>query len=464
MSLVAAGFEPLTEPDAVTGEGDGPLDWPGYACDRVRAARVSGEDESVLCGTARIGAHTVVVISFDFRYIGGSIGQRAGALICRALAEARDRRCPVVSLIATGGSRMQEGMHSLRQLQRIAAECSRNAIMGIPHIAVLRNPTVGGLWASLGAGADFVVALQEATVAFAGRRVRGDHEDTDDFRAEGKYRTGQVDLLVNPADVRRVVADLVELLAPAAGRRLADGVPAPVPRALGCTDLPRDGWTAVRHARDPDRPRAAAYLDDYFTTRVSISGDRAGGVDTGMLCGIGRRDGRIMAYAAQTGTANTPAGFRTATRLVQLADRLGIPVLTLVDTPGAANDESAELTGIGPAIAGLFAATASARVPLTTLVIGEGGSGGALALSSPDRLWITPDGYFAVIAPHAAAAILKRDETDVPALAAQFRLRPQDLLEDGMVSGIAGSTVVALNQTDEYATNMGAATPGMEGL
>ncbi len=446
IALLAEGFEPLPQAGAET-DGDGPLDWPGYAEDRARARANSGEDESVVCGTARIAGHTVVVVSFDFRYIGGSIGERTGDLICRALEEARRRRCPVVSLIATGGSRMQEGMRSLRQLQRIAGECARNRAAGVAHVAVLRHPTTGGVWASLGAGADVIIGLRGATVAFAGRRVRGDPDDSEDFRAEGKYRTGQIDLLVDTPDLPRAVTGLVDLLGAAAdGRRAGDPVAAPVPRALGRTDLPPDGWSAVRRARAPERPRARAYLDDYFEVRVPISGDRAGGVDPGMLCGIGRHDGRTVAYAAQTGTANTPAGFRTATRLVHLADRLGIAVLTLVDTPGAANDGSAERAGTGPAIAGLFAAIAAATVPVTTLVIGEGGSGGALALASPDRLWITPDGYFSVIAPHAAAAILKRDETEVPALAAQLRLRPQDLVHDGLVRGIAGSAVIAADR------------------
>jgi acetyl-CoA carboxylase carboxyl transferase subunit beta len=182
-----------------------------------------------------------------------------------------------------------------------------------------------------------------------------------------------------------------------------------------------------------------------------------------MLCGIGRRDGRTVAYAAQTGTANTPAGFRSATRLVHLADRLGIPVLTLIDTPGAANDASAERAGIGFAIAGLFAAIAGARVPVTTLVIGEGGSGGALALASPDRLWITPDGYFSVIEPRLAAAILRRDETEVPALAGRLRLRPQDLLDDGLVRGIAGPEVIVDQIAEDPAWASDAAVPGKAG-
>jgi acetyl-CoA carboxylase carboxyl transferase subunit beta len=157
-----------------------------------------------------------------------------------------------------------------------------------------------------------------------------------------------------------------------------------------------------------------------------------------MLCGFGLREGRAIAYAAQTGTATRPAGFRAATRLVRTADQLRIPVLTLVDTPGAAADPEAERDGVGPAIAELFSTIAAVRVPVTTLVIGEGGSGGALALCSPDRVWIAPNGYFSVIAPELAASILKRPPEDVRALAGQLRLRPHELLELGVVDGVAG--------------------------
>jgi acetyl-CoA carboxylase carboxyl transferase subunit beta len=181
-------------------------------------------------------------------------------------------------------------------------------------------------------------------------------------------------------------------------------------------------------------------LDAYFTHRLGISGDRCGGTDPdGMLCGFGERDGRTVAYAAQTGTATRPAGYRTAARLIRLADRLGIPVLTLVDTPGAANDAAAERQGAGPAIAEVFGAVAAARVPVTTLVIGEGGSGGALALAAPGNTWATPDSYFSVIAPELAAAILKRPADEIEATAGHLRIRPQDLVELGVVRGIVNA-------------------------
>jgi acetyl-CoA carboxylase carboxyl transferase subunit beta len=155
-----------------------------------------------------------------------------------------------------------------------------------------------------------------------------------------------------------------------------------------------------------------------------------------MLCGFGAHEGRTVAYAAQCGTPTRPAGYRTAARLIRLADRLGIPVLTLVDTPGAANDAAAERAGAGPAIADLFTAVATARTPLTTLLIGEGGSGGALALAAPDNTWATPDSYFSVIAPEPAAAILKRSQELVRATADELRVRPQDLVELGIARGV----------------------------
>ncbi|GAB2994615.1 carboxyl transferase domain-containing protein [Saccharothrix stipae] len=403
-----------------------PLGWPGYEAQLDRARERSGGVESV---SWRRLPHAVEV-TFDFRFLGGSVGTATGALIEGAFTEARSAWLPVVSKIATGGSRMQEGMLSLRQLQRVARLCAAHREVGLPHVSVLGDPTTGGLWASLGAGADVVVGVSGAQVGFAGSRVRpaGDRDDPA-YTAEGQFAAGTVDVVVRPDEVDATVRRVLDVLTS------GDAVPAEVPRALGAEDLPEDGWSAVLRARAPERPRAGEYLDDYFDSRVPISGDRAGGVDAGMLCGIGRRGGRAIAFAAQTGTANTPAGFRTAARLIRLASRLALPVLTLVDTPGAANDAAAERAGVGAAIAELFAAVAEARVPITTLVIGEGGSGGALALSSPEHTWITPDAYFSVIAPELAAAILKRE--DVRRLADDLRLRPQDLVELGVVRGIS---------------------------
>ncbi|GGS23482.1 carboxyl transferase domain-containing protein [Actinokineospora fastidiosa] len=431
IDLVATDFDEFAVP-AVDRGADGPLAWAGYDAQRRAAAERSGETESVVCGVGRVGGTRAVLIAFDFRFLGGSVGTGTGDRIEHAFAHARRTRTPLVSLIATGGSRMQEGMLSLRQLQRIARQSTLLHEAGVPQLSVLRDPTTGGLWASLGAGADIVVGVAGAQVGFAGSRVRPS-ADRDDpaYTAEGQFAGGHVDEVCELEDLPSVVAEWLTLLSASSPE------PADVPRALGAGVPAADGWSTVLGARSPGRPRADAYLDDYFDLRRAISGDRCGGVDPGMLCGIGLRGRRSVAYAAQTGTATTPAGFRTAVRLIRIAERLGLPVLTLVDTPGAANDAAAERAGVGPAIADLFSTIAAARVPVTTLVIGEGGSGGALALAAPDRMWITPDAYFSVIAPELSTAILKRSPDAVRETAEQLRLRPTDLLELGVVRGIA---------------------------
>ncbi|WP_432116945.1 carboxyl transferase domain-containing protein [Streptomyces sp. bgisy032] len=413
---------------------DGPLDWPGYGASRARAAERTGEQESVVCGTARVGGVRAVLIAFEFGFLGGSLGERTGDLLEAAYAHARERRLPVVPLVATGGSRMQEGMLALTQLQRVARQSALTREAGLAQVAVLRDPTTGGGWATLGAGADVVLALPGAQVGFAGSRVRPADADPAAYTAEAQVAAGAADAVVRPEDLRGTLGRWLRLLTS------PSRTPAPPPGPLGDTaTLPATGWDAVRRARSRQRPRAGAYLDAYFTERVALGGDRCGGTDPdGMLCGFGSHEGRTIAYAAQTGTATRPAGYRTAARLIRLADRLGIPVLTLVDTPGAANDAEAERQGAGAAIADVFAAVASARTPVTTLVIGEGGSGGALALAAPGNTWATPDSYFSVIAPELAAAILKRPPREVEATADQLRIRPQDLVELGVIRGTVG--------------------------
>ncbi|MDJ1133074.1 carboxyl transferase domain-containing protein [Streptomyces iconiensis] len=425
------------------GEGPygGPLGWEGYDEARTRAQVRTGESESVVWGTGWVGASEVVLLAFEFGYLGGSLGERTGDRIEAAYTRARELRLPVVSLVATGGSRMQEGMRALTQLQRVTRQTALTRRAGLPQLAVVRDPTTGGGWATLAAGADVVLGLPGAQAGFAGSRVRPSDAglDPDAYTAEGQHAAGHIDQIVPEHALGSTLAHWLGLLV--GGGPAPE--PAPVPYALHVagsahgTRPPETGTEAVRRARSDRRPGAAAYLDAYFELREQIRGDRCGGVDAGVQCGFGLRDGRTIAYAAQCGTPTLPAGYRTAARLVRLAGRLGIPVLTLIDTPGAANGPEAERAGAGPAIADAFTALAEAPVPVTSLLIGEGGSGGALALAAPGRLWVTPDSYFSVIAPEAAAAILKRAADRVPETAEELRLRPQDAVELGVARGMA---------------------------
>ncbi|NDZ77837.1 acetyl-CoA carboxylase, partial [Streptomyces sp. SID10853] len=204
-------FTELTLPPRA-GEPDGPIGWPGYDESAARAAERTGERESVVCGAASVAGRETVIVSFEFGFLGGSLGEHTGDLLEAAYTLAGQRRAPLVSLIATGGSRMQEGMRALAQLQRVTRRSALLRAAGVPQIAVARDPSTGGGWATLGAGADVVLALPGAQVGFAGSRVRPPGADPAAYSAEGQLAAGQIDALVDPGELRTALADWVLLL------------------------------------------------------------------------------------------------------------------------------------------------------------------------------------------------------------------------------------------------------------
>ncbi|WP_302185957.1 carboxyl transferase domain-containing protein, partial [Streptomyces sp. AC550_RSS872] len=156
VALVAdeASFTELPAPEGKSGSGqpDGPLSWQGYDASHTRARERTGEAESVVCGTATVEGTRAVLLAFEFGFLGGSLGERTGDRLESAYVYARAHRLPVVPLVATGGSRMQEGMLALTQLQRVARQSILTREAGLPQIAILRDPTTGGGWATFGAG------------------------------------------------------------------------------------------------------------------------------------------------------------------------------------------------------------------------------------------------------------------------------------------------------------------------
>jgi acetyl-CoA carboxylase beta subunit len=424
-------------------EAANPSDWPGYPGQLSRARTAAGARHAVTTGVATVGGEPCVLIGFEFPFLGGSMGTAEGARIARAFSVAVAERLPVVCVSASGGSRMQEGTSALLQMQAVAAAIAGARRAGIPHLAVAGDPTTGGVWSSLIAGADVLISVPGARVSFSGSRTRppGPDPRSPEYLADRKWERGFIDVLSPVPGLRGEVATAVRLLSPRSRGDVPRGAPLP-----GWPDSDGDGlgdgvpgadaWTHVGGARSPRRARADRWLAGYFGPAVEIRGDRCGGVDSGLRCGFGSHQGTTIAYAAQAGERITPAGCRTATRLLGLAGRLRLPVLTLIDTPGAAAAPADEAAGIGPAIAELFVAMASSQVPITSVVIGEGVSGGALALASPSDLWIAQDAYLAVTSPELAVSILKLGAGDIPQVATWLRLTPAELMSRGIVRGI----------------------------
>jgi acetyl-CoA carboxylase carboxyl transferase subunit beta len=443
-------YADLGDRDSVSAFGDdiepgNPIGWPGYPEQLAAARLATGLRHAVLTSRATVGGEPCILIGFDFRFIGGTAGVAEGARISQAFDVAATERVPVVCVAATGGARMQEGTSALVQMQAFAAAVARTRQSGVPYIAVTADPTTGGVWSSLIACADVLIGVSGARVSFSGSRTRPQGADpgSPEFLADGKWARGFVDVLTPASEVRSAVAAAVRLLSPRSRGALAR---APLPRwppgaeslEAGSAEPAANAWAQVDRARGDSRARADQWLADYFAEALDLRGDRCGGVDEGLRCGFGRHLGATIAYIAQTGAPTTAAGFRTAARMLALATRLRLPVLTLIDTPGAAAQPADEAAGVGTAIGEVLLAIAASPMPVTSVVIGEGVSGGAVALASPTDLWIAESGYLAVTAPELAASILKLNVADVPAVTELLRLTPADLMTSGIVRGIIG--------------------------
>lgn len=411
-----------------------PLGYPGYAGALERAAQRSGSAEAVATGAATVGDVAVEVAGFDFSFMGGSMGTAVGELLALALERSARRRVPFVLRTATGGARMQEGMASLVQMPKIVSARLELADVAQPFVAVLGHPTTGGVLAGLAALADVTIAEAGATVGFAGPRVveaaTGRSLSDDSHTAESALAAGLVDAVVEPPDVHDVLARLLAVLrAPAA----VEGLPPP--------DLPppapRDPWESLQAVRSPEWPRGPQLARALDARAFELRGDRAGTDDatcTALLATPG--GGRALVLALDHDRAPGPPAYRKAIRCLAVAARLRIPVVTLVDTPGADPSEPSEAGGIAWAIAELTAAMLAAPVPVVAVLTGEGGSGGALAFAAGDVLLAYEDAVFAVIAPELAAEILWRDGSRAPEAAAQLKMGAASLADLGICDGV----------------------------
>jgi acyl-CoA carboxylase subunit beta len=433
-------FHPVTEEwDADLIAGD-PLGFPGY--DQQRRT-IADTGESVRTGRTEHYAF----IEGRFEVLGGTMGAAAGEKVVRAYDRARDRRLPMVVLTRTGGARLQEGMVALVQMARTAAAALRHAEAGLLSLAVYGSPTTGGVLASYASFVDLRAVVAGAVIGFAGPRVAegtlGIPLPPGSHTAESVYDHGL-------ADARLGADDVVAWVEAVLGLR---DRPLPV-RSLPAWDAPglagaaptgSPAWTEVLRARAVGRPsgidRAARLCSSWVELR---------GGDPTLRAGLARVAGRrcvVVATDRYCATGRpTPPGFRLAQRAVALAGRLGMPVVTLVDTPGADPSPAAEVDGVASEIARTLAALASCPTPTVSVCVGEGGSGGALALSYTDRLLMCEHAIFSVIAPEGAAAILERDAAKAPEVAERLRLTSGDMLDLGVVDEVIGEDQGALDE------------------
>jgi acyl-CoA carboxylase subunit beta len=406
--------------DLVAGD---PLDFPGYD-ERRRTLVKTGEAVT----TGRTEHYAYIEGCFDV--LGGTMGAAVGEKVVRAYDRARDLRLPVVVATRSGGARLQEGMVSLAQLARTASAASRHAAAGLLSLGVYGSPTTGGVYASYASLVDLRAAVEHAVIGFAGPRVAegalGEPLPPGSHTAEAAYAEGQVDALL-PA---RAIAAWIDT---ALGLRSEPLPTRPLPTSA---EPEADGaWGEVLRARAVGRPtgidRAARLCSSWSELR-----GRDAVVRAAIATVAGTRCVVVATDRYHEEGRPTPAGFRLAQRAVLLAGRLGLPVVTLVDTPGADPSPASEADGLAREIARTLQVFAECPTPIVSVCVGEGGSGGALALSYADRLLLTEHSVFSVIGPEGAAAILERDPTRAPEVAHLLGLTSSELLRLGVVDAV----------------------------
>jgi acyl-CoA carboxylase subunit beta len=467
---------------------------PAYAADLAAARDGTGLDESVITGEGRIGGHRVAVAASEFGFLGGSIGVAAGQRLTSAAERATAGRLPLITLPASGGTRMQEGTAAFLQMVKITAAVTAHQAAHLPYLVYLRHPTTGGVFASWASLGHVTLAEPGALVGFLGPRVYQALHNApfpDGIQtAENLHAHGLIDAVVSADGLGELIAGLLTAITP--GRR-----PAPRSGTAGrSTARPAaaDGLAGTGghgEAREPDTTRKHGEARALDTTRkhggteepgrtgqpagalatgeaerqagtawASVLRTRQAGYpgardliraaatdvvalrETGLILAVARIGGYPCVLAAQDrhGPPPGPAALRLTQRAIRLADGLRLPLVTVIDTLGAELSAQAEQDGLAGEIANCLAALLAVGIPTISVLLGQGTGGAALALLPADRTIAAEHAWLAPLAPEGASAIVYRDTSHAAELAARQRIGAADLAAHGIVDEVIPDT------------------------
>lgn len=447
-------------------EDQDPLKYPGYPQKLKELREKTQMEEAILIGEASIAGIPVVIGAMDARFLMGSMGYAVGEKITRSFEEAIRRRLPVILFCCSGGARMQEGIVSLMQMAKTAAAVQRHSQAGLLYISVLTDPTTGGVTASFATLGDLVLAEPGALIGFAGPRVIeqtiGQKLPEGFQRSEFLLKHGFLDGVIERRSMKETLAFLLRVHCTKAryGEFPEENhVKAHAESTAGMTALfskkkrirkkrSMRAWDRVQIARSNDRPLAQEYIDAIFGDFMEIHGDRSGRDDGAVVGGIAMLDGQpvtvIGIRKGRTTKENikcnfgmpSPEGYRKALRLMKQAQKFGRAVITFVDTPGAFCGLEAEERGQGEAIARNLLEMSNLKVPILSIVIGEGGSGGALALAVGNEVWMMENATYSILSPEGFASILWKDSRKAPQAAEAMKVTAAQLKELGIIERV----------------------------
>lgn len=431
-----------------------PMRYKGYLDKLKLQQEKTGLREAVVTGKAKIDGSDVVIGVCDSRFLMASMGQNVGEKIARAVERATKEKLPVVMFACSGGARMQEGIVSLMQMAKTSAALKRHSEAGLLYISVLTDPTTGGVTASFATLGDVILAEPDALIGFAGPRVIeqtiGQKLPKGFQRSEFLLEHGFLDAIVERRQLRGTLSRILKL-----HERQTILVSADKPRKKEEAAAEKgkkrlEAWDRVLKSRKSDRPSGSNYIRALFTDFIEFHGDRYYGDDAAVVGGIARFHGMPVTVIAQEKGRGTkgniahnfgmpkPEGYRKALRLMKQAEKFGRPVICFVDTPGAFCGIEAEERGQGEAIARNIYEMSALGVPVLSVVVGEGGSGGALALATSDEVWILENAVYSILSPEGFSSILWKDSSKAKEAAKVMKITAENLLRQNIVEQVFG--------------------------
>ena len=438
-----------------------PLEFRGYE-EKVKSLKEkTGLSEAVVTGKASIEGNPAVIAVCDGRFLMASMGQVVGEKITRAVERATKEQLPVIIFACSGGARMQEGIVSLMQMAKTAAALKQHSDAGLLYVSVLTDPTTGGVTASFAMLGDVILAEPKALIGFAGPRVIeqtiGEKLPKGFQRSEFLLEHGFIDRIVERKEMRTVLGNILQMHHTAQNPVIQKPVQTVEKERQSVQE--KDAWERVTISRKNDRPVGQDYIRTLFSDFLEFHGDRCYGDDTAIIGGIARFAGIPVTVIAQAKGKSTkenvahhfgmpsPEGYRKALRLMKQAEKFKRPILLFVDTPGAFCGIEAEERGQGEAIARNLFEMSSMKVPVLSVVIGEGGSGGALALAVADEVWMLENAIYSVLSPEGFASILWKDSKRASEAAEVMKLTAADLKKLGVIEAVIAEPEVYTEET-----------------
>ena len=435
-----------------------------YAASLARAREKTGLDEAVVAGEGMLRGRRVAVVACEFAFLAGSIGVAAAEALVAAVERATAERLPLLAATASGGTRMQEGTVAFLQMVGISAAIAAHKAAGLPYLVYLRHPTTGGVLASWGSLGHVTVAEPGALVGFLGPRVYealyGEEFPAGVQVAENLESKGIVDAVLPPERLADVAGRALNvILAPREG--LPDAPDAWRTPEAEVPDVP--AWESVTRSRRKDRPGVRRLLRYAATDVVPLNGTGEGEADPGLLLALARFGGAPCVLLGQDRRGQTaeqpmgPGALREARRGMRLAAELRLPLVTVIDTPGAALSREAEEGGMAGEIARCLAELVTLEAPTVSVLLGQGTGGGALAFVPADRVVAAQHGWLSPLPPEGASAIVYRDTSHAPEMAQRQGVRALDLLRAGVVDRVVPEEPDAADEPEEFCRRMGRA-------